>query len=302
MRITVIGTLNKDLILPFTGAPIESFGGIFYDIAVLSNLSPENEIIPVSFIGEDVETTVKAILNKTSNVSTDGLVTLPEKNHKVILEYSSPNKRQEKSLFQFPALTWEHIAPFVDSDMIIVNLISGWDLEKEAFLQLSKIARDRLYLDVHYLVMGLDNLGRRHLRMPENVEDWLSGSKFVQMNEDEYALLAGGCRNEVDFYQKYMKDDQVLIATKSVNGAVLVYQRDRLIGQKQLPAFTIPQIIDTTGCGDAFGAGFATKYLETGDMIASAKYANLTAAANIMLRGTNEMHQLLETMEMLQVE
>jgi len=119
MKITVIGTINKDLILPFRNAPIESFGGIFYDISILSYLLEEDdEIIPVSFIGEDIFPTVQAILKKLPNISTKGLIPLPQKNHKVILEYASPSRRQEKSLFQFPALKWEQMAPFIDSDMV----------------------------------------------------------------------------------------------------------------------------------------------------------------------------------------
>ena len=69
MKITVIGTITKDLILPFQNAPIESFGGIFYNISVLSSLLSEEDVVyPVAFIGEDVETNIKAVLNKIPNV------------------------------------------------------------------------------------------------------------------------------------------------------------------------------------------------------------------------------------------
>ena len=297
MRIAVIGTINKDLILPFGGGPIESYGGILYDIAVLSHLDKGYEVLPVSYIGEDIDMTLRAVLSKMKNVISDGLVTHPDKNHKVILEYTAPGKRNEKSLFQFPPLSWPQVKSVVDSDMIIVNLISGWDIELDTYLKLSKVARDRMYLDVHYLVMGLDKLGRRTLRMPENIDKWLSGSKFIQMNDDEFELLSGNLRNEVDFYQHYLKNDQVLLITRAENGVTVLYDRDGLVGKRQLPAFPVAHVVDATGCGDSFGAGFVTKYLETGDTLTSAKYANLTAAANIMLQGTNEMHRLRDTME-----
>jgi hypothetical protein len=303
MKITVIGTINKDLILPFRNIPIESFGGIFYDISILSYLLKEDdEIIPVSFIGEDIFSTVQAVLNKLPNVSRAGIIPLPQKNHKVILEYTSPSRRQEKLLFQFPPLTWEQISPFIDSDMIIINMISGWDIEEETYLKLSKAVRSRLYLDIHYWVMGIDNLGRRFLKKPEGAEAWLSGSKFVQMNEEEYQALSANSRNEVEFYHRFFREDQNLLITRGAKGSTAIYQREGMVGQKHLPAWKVPRMVDNTGCGDAFGAGFVVKYLETGKIADSLEFANWVAAANLSLRGTNEMHRLKEVMDLIKFE
>ncbi len=300
MKITVIGTINKDLIMPFGEAPIESFGGIFYDIAILARICPDVEIIPVSYVGEDVFATVNVILDKMPNVSKRGLIPSPEKNHKVILEYQSPTRREEKSLFHFPALTWEQISPFSDSDMIIVNMITGWDVEHAAYLQLSKIAKDRMFLDVHYLTMASDEFGQRLPRIPENLRAWLSGSKFVQMNEDEFMLLAQDYRNEVDFFQNYFDDTQKLFITKGAKGALLLYQRNGLVGKREYTGYKIPRLVDTTGCGDAFGAAFVGHYLQFGDIFAAVEHANLVAGANAMLKGTNEMEMLQEKMKLLQ--
>jgi hypothetical protein len=303
MKITVIGTINKDLILPFRNVPIESFGGIFYDISILSYLlEKDDEIIPVSFIGEDIYPTVRAVLNKLPNVSRNGFIPVEQKNHKVILEYTSPSRRQEKSLFQFPPLTWEQIEPFIDSDMIILNMVSGWDIEEAAFVKLSETARSKLYLDIHYWVMGIDNLGRRFLKKPEGAEVWLSGSKFVQMNEDEYRTLADNSRNEVDFFHRFFKEDQILLITQGAKGAAMIYQRDGMVGQKHLPAWKVSRMVDNTGCGDAFGAGFVFKYLKSGKISESLEFANLVAAANLSLRGTNEMHRLKEMMDLIRAE
>ncbi|RMF54608.1 MAG: carbohydrate kinase family protein [Calditrichaeota bacterium] len=299
MKITIIGTINKDLILPFHDTPIESFGGIFYDVSILSQLLSENdEIYPISFVGEDISGTIDAVLQKMPNVRREGLITLPQKNHKVILEYTSPQRRREKSLFQFPPLEWKHIEPFLaDSDMVIVNLISGWDIELKTMQKISEKVRNRLYLDLHYLVMDIDNLGRRSPRKPEAIEEWLKSARFVQMNETEYRIISEGYRNEVDFFQSCFNEDQILLITRASKGMLLLYERDGMIAHKTLPAFKIQKVVDTTGCGDAFGAGFVVEYIRSGDFSAAVEYAQLVAAANARLRGTNEMHRLQETME-----
>lgn len=301
MKIAIIGTINKDLILPFQESPIESFGGIFYNISILSQLlDPGDRIIPYAFIGEDIEATIHAILKKMSNVMIDGLRVLPQRNHKVILEYTSPEERQEKSLFQFPSLSTEHVAPAGDAEMVMVNLVSGWDITLETFLHLSQQAREKMYLDVHYLLMGVDELGRRFPQKPSNIDQWLRGARFIQMNEQEFQILAADSRNSIDFYQKKFTEDQILLTTLAKEGAVLVYSRGGMVRHKHVPAYHISRFIDTTGCGDAFGAAFVVKYLETGDISLAVDYANLVAGANTVLRGTNEMHRLKEMMDEIQ--
>ncbi len=294
MKITVIGTINKDLILPFQSASIESFGGIFYTATILSKLLPEATITPVSYIGEDVQVTIGAVLKQFPNISTEGLIPWEGKSHKVILEYESPHSRKEKSLFHFPPLTWQQVEPHLEADMIMVNMICGWDVELDAFRKIGQAHRERLYFDLHYLIMGIDDLGRRFPEPPQNVYEWLKQSKFVQMNEREFSEIQGEARNEVDFYNRRLQEDQVLLITRGSKGASLVYQRGEMIGRKEIPGHKLLHPVDPTGCGDAFGAGFVCNYLESGDINKAVEFANLVGAANAALRGTNEMHLLPE--------
>lgn len=300
MKITVIGTVNKDLILPFQGSPIESFGGIFYTVAVLSRLmEPTDEIIPVSFVGEDLSDPIKAVFQKMGNVSTEGLIPIDQINHKVILEYVSPGSRKEKALFHFPPLTYKHVKPFLGSDMIIVNMITGWDIDAKAFTKLAKQAGSKLYIDIHFLVMGVDKLGRRFPQKPGKIEQWLAQSRFVQMNHKEYEIIAEGMP-KTDFFKQYLKRDKVLLITNGKMGAEAVFVDFGKITAKQYPAVKLPHVVDATGCGDAFGAGFVYQFMKTKELDASVGYANLVAAANALLKGSNEMSLLRETIEKIQ--
>ncbi len=297
MKVTVIGTLNKDLILPFNDSPIESFGGIFFDVAILSRLLDETDTVaPVAFLGEDVAAQVMAILNKLPNVVSDGLKIVEQKNHKVILEYKSPTDRQEKALFNFPPLTWDEIAPFADGDFIIVNMITGWDISLEAFQKLGEQFADRLYFDVHFLVMGIDELGRRFPRRPANIEEWLEVARFVQLNRREFQIIDADVHSAVEFHKKYLRAEQVLLVTREAEGATVVYQSHGKIVSRDVPGYRVPRLVDPTGCGDAFGAGFVVQFMKTGDILQAADFANLVGAANATIRGTTGMNMLLEKM------
>jgi len=298
MKITVIGTINKDLILPFRGAPIESFGGIYYTVSILSQLLEDtDEILPISFLGSDMYESIKAVFAKTPNVCTDGLIPIDQKNHKVILEYTTPQERREKALFNFPPLEWQHLQKGLDADFFLVNLITGWDISANAFQKLGKKFGDVLYLDLHFLVMGIDELGRRFPQRPENVQRWIEVPRFLQMNQREFGIVNEEDLSVVEFFEKKLKAHQIFLLTAGEKGARVIYKQKDYIRNQSVPAFMIPRLVDTTGCGDAFGAGFVAKYLQTGDILKAVEYGNLVAAANAMLPGTNEMSRLLEIMD-----
>ena len=298
MKITVIGTLNKDLILSFRSTPIESYGGIFYNISILSYLlSESDQVSPVSFIGEDVKTTLSAVLQELKNISTKGLILTKQKNHRVILEYISPYDRKEKAVFNFPALKWRQVSKFLDSDMVIVNLITGWDISKETFLKISEKVRKKLYLDVHFLVMGIDKIGKRFPQRPDDIAVWLRGARFVQMNKKEFEIISENNYSEIDFFKEYFISDQVLIITQGKNGVKLIFKEHREIKVLESPALDIKNVVDPTGCGDAFGSAFVFSYFNCKNLEKAMNFANCVAGANTLLRGTNEMHRLKEVMK-----
>jgi len=49
------------------------------------------------------------------------------------------------------------------------------------------------------------------------------------------------------------------------------------------PAFKVEKVVDTTGCGDLFHAGFAIRYLETQDLLACQQFG--AAVSAIKCRG-----------------
>jgi hypothetical protein len=300
VNIVIIGTINKDLILPFQGASIQSFGGIYYTLSALSSLAGKDiSLTPVSFIGEEVYPRLMALFQGFPNIVKEGLYSIPLKHHEVILEYVSPEIRTEKALFNFPHLEWKQLKKFKNADFYIVNLITGWDLSLNAFQRLSKKYFDKLYLDIHFLVMGIDKLGNRFPQRPDNIEKWIQGARFVQMNQNEFEIINEDALHETEFYEKYMKPEQILLITLAGQGVRVIFQKNSMIRNKHFPAFKPERIEDVTGCGDVFGAGFVFQYLNTQNLYSAVEFANRSAAANCMLKGTSEFDLLYSRMEQL---
>lgn len=295
MKIVIIGTINKDLILPFQGAPIQSIGGIYYSTSALSKMAgSDEEVVPISFVGNDLYDPLLRLLKQYPNVSIDGLIPLEQKNHEVILEYQNKEERIEKAFFNFPSLNWEDIKKQVDADFFLINFITGWDLNFESLRALSRDNFEKMYIDVHFLVMGQDKLGQRIPRRRDNIGEWLKCAKFVQMNETEYQIIAGGPMYEVAFFEKYMNPNQVLIITLAGRGAHIIFLKNNIVRKKHFPAVELGGIVDATGCGDVFSAGFIWKYNETKDLYQAMDFAIKAGAANCLLKGTTEMDRLMQ--------
>ncbi len=69
--------------------------------------------------------------------------------------------------------------------------------------------------------------------------------------------------------------------------------------KKEFPAYPVEDVVDVTGCGDVFGAGFVTEYLRSSNFYRAMEFANRAAGVNSLLRGTNELDKLLPLMDEL---
>lgn len=297
MKIVIIGTINKDLILPFRGSSIQSFGGIFYSLSALTRFVDDQvTILPISYVGTDVYSTLLMLFKNFGNIDPDGLICIEQKNHEVILEYLAPEERTEKALFAFPSIGWENVKKFNQADFYVINMITGWDLSLEAYLKLSRKNYSKMYLDVHFLVMGTDQFGKRYPHRPDNIIQWLQGARFIQMNQREFGIINTEGLHESDFFEKYFRPDQYLIVTLAGEGANVIFRKNNMIRNKHFPAVSVEKIEDVTGCGDVFGVGFVWNYLQSSNVYKSIEFANLAAGAKCFLRGTNEMDKLLPKM------
>jgi adenosine kinase len=197
------------------------------------------------------------------------------------------------------SIPFEQIEPFLDSDAFLINFISGDDISLETFQNIRDHSEAPIYLDVHNLCLGIDDQGYRFHRAPGQWKDWMRPADVVQMNEVEACLLSGRVmENETDFiaFGRKILDlgPSVFIATRGRLGSVTVY-RDRDVSRVfSCPPQPVDRVIDTTGCGDAFAAGFLTDYLISRNPEAATRLAGWTAGVNCALAGLAEVGRFRE--------
>jgi 1D-myo-inositol 3-kinase len=83
----------------------------------------------------------------------------------------------------------------------------------------------------------------------------------------------------------YVQLAPVIIMTRGVVGCT-IFQRNKL--PVDVPAFPT-KVVDLTGAGDSFAAGFLIRFNETGDLLQSARFGNATASLAIESEGAETM-------------
>ena len=324
-RLGVIGTMVWDVIYgrDARGVPIEEWGGISYALAGLDAALPEDwEIVPLIKVGRDLAPRAQAFLRSLRRVAPDaGLVEVDAPNQRVELRYHSEDRRSEFLSGGVPGWSWAGLKPLLDLvrvDALYINFLSGWELDLETTQLLRQYFRGPIYCDLHMKVMAVQANGLRTLEPLPNVAEWCRCFDFLQVNEDEMAMMA--------------PDPMALSATALAAGvsclAVTLAKRGavyfaapgfdsiadlpRRSGLSTAPrggtgalgpvrtalvpaevARVAPGGGDPTGCGDVWGATYFSR-LVAGDRLGEALgAAHRAAARNVEHRGASGLANFL---------
>lgn len=308
-RVGVIGTFVWDVIhgRDPARAPVEEWGGITYALSAFdAALAPDWELVPFVKVGEDLAPRAADFLRGLKRVAPDAHpIVVPYRNNRVELFYTDAERRSEVLSGGIPGWSWIGLAPLVrDLDALYVNLISGWELDLETAQLLRQNFAGPIYCDLHSLTLAVQPGGLRTLRPVPDVALWCRCFDFLQVNEDEMAMLAP---DPMALAATALANGvQVLTVTLGQRGAVYfaapefsgvdAVRRDAprtsrpAMGGAIQTALVPPSLAriadgDPTGCGDVWGATYYSR-LVAGDRFTDAmRAAHDAAARNVEHRG-----------------
>ncbi|MEA3245884.1 MAG: carbohydrate kinase family protein [Gemmatimonadota bacterium] len=313
-RVGVIGSFVWDVIhgrdtAAARRAPIEEWGGITYSLSAFdAALGPDWEFVPIVKVGEDLADRAREYLRTLRRIAPDAApVVVPYPNNRVTLVYRDAERRTETLSGGVPGWTWTGLAPLLHGlDALYVNLMSGWELDLDTFRLLRQRFRGPIYCDLHSLSLDHREGGVRSLQPVPNAAEWFRCMDFVQMNEDEMAMMAHdpmalsamalgagvsvvtvtlGARGAVYFAAAGF--ERIADLRRGAAGAITASGgavRTALV--PGAPA-RVSQGGDPTGCGDVWGATFFSRLLND-DIMTDALHAAMRAAArNVEHRGAS---------------
>ncbi|RMD93604.1 MAG: carbohydrate kinase family protein [Calditrichaeota bacterium] len=251
-------------------------------------------ITPVALVGEDFWHELKRVLAPLPGLNLEHISIFPGRNTQVTLQYKTATRREETTTEPMPPLRIEHLQGLAKADGALVNMITGEDVEREAFIWLAEQTSARVYFDVHTLALGRDREGRRYYRVPHRWQDWISRCDIVQLNREEAAVLA---QQPQDCEQDALQDFLSSLLALGPSGVLLTLGREGVLAAckdaaenvtlRQLRPRMLPERpVDVIGCGDTFGAAFFAHFLTRQDFFAAAQYATTIATLKTQFTGS----------------
>jgi sugar/nucleoside kinase (ribokinase family) len=298
-KITVVGTINRDTIIFPSGKRTESFGGILYNLSALSGLAGGcTEIFPVCNLGYDAFDQVIDILTNYDNVKLDGIKRVRHKNNHACLQIDRQNQREEILHHRVPVLSYNQIKPFLDSDAILINFISGYDIQLDSLRKIREKATGIIFMDIHSLTLGINKNGKRYLRTPRFWREFVKQADLVQTNLPELNVLAGrdltSQREIKDFGKSILKlGPKALLVTLADEGVLMILKEKGICKLRRQAGVKVIGAKDATGCGDVFSAAFLVHHLHNSSLIKALDFANRVAALKCRISGVEEVSRLL---------
>ncbi len=298
MKIGVIGTFIKDHIVLTNNAEVDSYGGIFYTVSMLGNLvSEQDQIYPVCYLGEDIHDDIIKRLSEFKSVKTAGIKKVAQNNTAVKLIYKTTEKRDEYLSNRFPPMSLDHLQSIGAMDFWLINFITGFEMSFETIQQFRQQASGLKLMDFHSLSLAIEKNGHRRLRKLPDWKQWIQGVDVLQMNEAEAASLIDhkylSEADLIDFGNQVIQNDiKIFHITLGSKGSLLFYKDEHKKRYEKISAYPVEEVVDVTGCGDAFAAGFLVHYFEHQDIVEATRHANRVAGFNCTLSGTEELFKL----------
>ena len=321
-KIGVLGSLVWDVIHgrdPAQGT-VEEWGGIAYSLAAMDAALPDGwEIVPLIKVGYDRARQAAEFARTLDHFPAHArFIEVPVANNQVELRYQVGERRCERMAGGVPGWNWTELGPLVqDLDALYVNFISGFEMCRFTAKFLRQGFAGPIYADLHSLFLGMRSDGIRTLQPLADIGDWLSSFDYVQMNEEEMrtlgddpmalsaAMLTAGVQllnvtlgaKGVAYVHAPANDvrrakSEVRASGSQSSGHDPAPRTSHIAPTTVRTALLAPppvETLDTTGCGDVFGATCAAR-LVAGDSVETALgVANRAAARNATIRGATHL-------------
>jgi len=288
MNLLVIGNSVVDYI-DFNENKTIKPGGIFYTTIALNNFKERKDKISlITALDNEHYPLFKDEFEKLDERIFDIVESIP----KVWLKVEMHSERHEKyeNINQNLQFKFNNLDKY---DGILINMITGFDINLEQLKSIRNNYNGLIYFDVHTFSRGLDEDFKRRFRTIPAFNEWATNLDFIQVNERELFTLSEKKSEEeivkevLDYGIKY------LIVTLEDKGAKIFYKEKDDIKTIQEPAINI-EIKNKVGCGDVFGAVFFYSYISRGNKNIEKvlKLANIAAGYTASYKDMNDFKNL----------
>jgi len=302
--VAIIGHLVWDRIINPAGNTTEALGGIAYNLAALGVIAGSSiKVLPVCNVGYDLYDKAKTFFSRFPAIDFSYVNKIPQKNKTHELIYSCNGNRVEVNIGNLSMITPRLFSTCRKLDLALVNYIGGDEFPPRYLKWLKKNFKPLIYLDYHSLSLGCDKAGRpgrrvkRRLRYHPHWREYTSQADIVQMNSYELKSIFPDMIDELDsvaFFAKKIFDNgpKIVIITREEEGVVVISMARSRLRVDMLPAYPVRKVVDPTGCGDSFAAGFIISHLKRRNLLKACRNGLKLAGLKAGFSGLNGFFKL----------
>lgn len=245
-------------------------GGIFYStIGLLKIKDDEDEINLVTNYDESSFQYFESVYKQVDLSFSSNVDFIP----RVELTIHPDKERTEKYSNFNQSLILPNDYHYEDFDLILVNMITGFELSSQKLCEIKQNTDAIIYFDVHSLSRGINKNNIRFSKKIENKSEWLKSIDILQANEFEILTLSDET-DELKIAEDILSNHvKILLITKGNRGSSAYYYTENKLESFSVPAIKI-ESENLVGCGDVFGAVFSYYYAKSSDIKYSLTLAN----------------------------
>jgi len=183
------------------------------------------------------------------------------------------------------------VESYKDSKAVLVGPILG-EVSHDQVKEIRANYNGLFFCDPQGLLRNADDSGRIIHEKVNGIEECLGQFDIVKPNELEGEILTGiDCRQDPYEAARMIKSwgPKIVIVTLAELGSVIYDGIDFI----DIPPYEI-DLVDATGAGDTYMAGFTFEYLRTGDLRKAGCYASCTSS--IMIENVGPDFEMSEAM------
>lgn len=311
-NIAVIGHLVWDRIIKIDGSGVKDFGGIAYNLAalgVVADLKASSgnlvRIFPVCNIGFDLFDMATAFFGKFSHIDLSLARKISRRNIIHELKYDAKGYRQEYNIGSMPKITPNLFKHCSQIDIALVNHIGGDELPPRYLKWLKDIFDPLIYMDYHSLALGRsltdckNHRLKRYFRYNPHWREYVGLADIVQMNHIELKSIFPKTIDETESVIQSAKKvhdagPDIVIITREDKDLVVIYGSNINPRVSVIPVYPVEKLVDPTGCGDAFAAGFIISYCQSNDVLKACKKGIYIASKKAGFSGMAGFFELIK--------
>lgn len=267
MKILLIGHSVFDTILVNEKAS-NSPGGIFYSAMQIQRLSfNDDELFILTQYDKNTKEYFMPVYSRFDSRFLEEVDAIPS----VKLLVNGLNERKEVYGNLPSKLKAENI-DFSIFNAILINMITGYDIDLDDLKSIRAKTSAIIYFDVHTLSRPMNKNGERIFKVIKNFDEFARNLDILQANENEFNTL-GHFDSEYE-RAKFMLQQgvKIILLTKGVLGAKIFFWKNDEVMSYFLSAKEINNV-NTVGCGDVFGASFFYNYIRNKNVYQSLSFA-----------------------------